>query len=79
MTTYRLEMDEQGDVVHAIPGDIGTLDGALVFQIADGYHVSETEMQRAKAQLQEAFPDRRVLILSAGIRFVRFVSVEDTP
>ncbi len=78
MITYRVEaIDEQGSVVHTISGDIGTLDGVLVFQIADDMRLSDAEMQRVKMALEAAFPDRRVLLLMPGIRFVRFVRVTE--
>jgi hypothetical protein len=78
MTTYKLiGFDDDGNTLIRVPMDIGTLDAVLVFQFADGFVYTQAESERVKAQLQETFPDRRVLVLSPGIRFVRFVPVDE--
>lgn len=76
MTTYRIEaIDADGATVHEIPVEIGTPSSVPVFQVADGWYLCDAELTRVRATLEDYFPDRRVLILLPGIRFVRFVPV----
>ncbi len=77
-TTYRFEaIDTDGNTIYTAPMDIGTLDGVLVFQFDRDLVVSDAELARLDARIAKAFPDRRRLILTGGIRFVRFSPVNE--
>lgn len=78
MTKYRLEaLDENDRPIHSVPMDIGTLDGVIVVQLDRDLCVTQKELERLDERLAEAFPGRRRLILMGGIRFMRFVPVEE--